>query len=218
MKIKLQIKYKGSKTIPLKLTSEWIDDKDLELLILDFDKSGRILDILIMDEMGREWNWKEFKKLKKKLEDEPTNPIVYFDGGYDRSREKAGIGVVIYYDKGENTFRYRLNALLDSIENSSEAEYAALYFALQFLEEKQFKNQIVKVCGDAQGVIKQLLGEWPCFDKVLNAWLDKIEEKIRLLNLQVHYEIISRKDNTEADSLARQALANQEILSHIQIK
>lgn len=218
MKYKIKMIYKGAKTIHLPLESEWIDERNIDVLIFDFQKTGRITDIAIMDEMGREWNRKEFAKLQKKLEDEPTNPILYFDGGFDLQSKEAGIGIVIYYQKGENQFRYRANAKLEALESNNEAEYAALYNALLFLQEQSFNNLPIVIRGDSQGVLKQLEGEWPCYEKSLNAWLDKIEEKIKELGLHPNFEVISRKENKEADALATQALQNTIIHSHLKME
>ncbi|CAM3982147.1 reverse transcriptase-like protein [Lederbergia lenta] len=214
MKIKLKITYQGTKTIAVPFESEWIEEKYTDPLLVDLQKTGRIKDITIMDEMGREWNRKEYEKLKQKMESEPKNPVVYFDGGFDRDTSESGIGIVIYYEKGNATYRYRINAKLDELETNNEAEYAALYQSLSSLEEIGMKQLPCIFRGDSQGVLKQLAGEWPCYEKTLNKWLDRIEAKITKLGIKPSYEIISRTENKEADKLATQALENKIIQSH----
>jgi ribonuclease HI len=65
--------------------------------------------------------------------------------------------------------------------------------------------------------LKQLSGDWPCFEEDYNAWLDRIEEKINELGIQPIYEPISRKQNKEADQLARQAMEGQMITSMMEL-
>lgn len=217
MNVKLKLTYKGPKTTSINFESEWIDEEHFDVLLQDIMKTGRFNDITILDEMEREWSMKEYGKLKKKQEVEPTNAHIYFDGGYHLDSGIAGIGIVIYYNKGKDNYRYRLNAQLEQLENNNEAEYAALYYAIQNLEEIGIKSQLIKVTGDSQGVIKQLEGEWPCYEDVLNRWLDRIEEQIKNLGLKVNYEIVSRKQNKEADKLASQAILGEIIQSHMKI-
>ncbi|MBS4203185.1 reverse transcriptase-like protein [Lederbergia citrea] len=217
MKMKLKIVYKVKKTISVKMETEWIDEQFVDFLLADFQKTGRISEIIVIDEMGRVWSRKEYEKLKIKMEHEPVNPLIYFDGGFDKQTGTAGIGIVIYYEKGNATYRYRANAKLDEMENNNEAEYAALYNALMHWEEIGAKNLPIIIRGDSQGVLKQLEGDWPCYEKVLNAWLDRIETKISELNLKAQFEVISRRENKEADKLASQALENNIIQSHLKI-
>lgn len=218
MYIKLKFHYKGPKTKGLQLESEWFEDKTISMLVNDMLKTGRIKDIMVMDEMGREWTLKEFNKLMEKLEEEPTNPTIFFDGGYDRQNTESGIGIVIYYDKGRERFRMRYNAKLLELSNNNEAEYAALYNAMELLQQIGVKHSPCVIKGDAQGVLKQLSGEWPCFEETLNQWLNRIEAKIEAMALQPSFQVIPRNENKEADKLASQALQNILIDSHQKIE
>ncbi|MGE8204257.1 reverse transcriptase-like protein [Heyndrickxia sp. NPDC080065] len=217
MKFKIRWRYKGPKTDSILLESEWTSRQGIELLIEDFMKTGRTVEISVLDEMGNEWTKKEFMKLKNKIENEPNNIIIYFDGGFDRETGSAGVGIVIYYDKGEKHYRIRANQKLDELGTNNEAEYAALYNAVLLLEKINAKQTPCTFRGDSQGILKQLSGEWPCFEKILNRWLDRIEEKINNLGLKPSYESISRKQNKEADQLATQALNNKVVYSHTEI-
>ena len=107
MNYKILWKYKAPKMDTILLETEWISEKVIDRLMDDFIKTGRTVDITILDEMGNEWTKKEYVKLKKAIELEPSNIIVYFDGGYDLKQKVAGIGIVIYYDKGDKHFRVR---------------------------------------------------------------------------------------------------------------
>ncbi|WP_342541245.1 reverse transcriptase-like protein [Heyndrickxia sp. FSL K6-6286] len=217
MNYKILWKYKAPKMDTIFLETEWISEKVIDRLMDDFIKTGRTVDITILDEMGNEWTKKEYVKLKKAIELEPSNIIVYFDGGYDLKQKVAGIGIVIYYDKGDKHFRVRSNYRLEELESNNEAEYAALYNAIMLLEELNIRHMPCTIKGDSHGVLKQLSGEWPCFEKVLNQWLDRIESKIKKLGIKPIYEPIPRSDNKEADQLASQALNNKIVHSQIEL-
>ncbi|MCM3453207.1 reverse transcriptase-like protein [Heyndrickxia oleronia] len=217
MNYKILWKYKAPKMDTILLETEWISEKVIDRLMDDFIKTGRTVDITILDEMGNEWTKKEYIKLKKTIELEPSNIIVYFDGGYDLEQKVAGIGIVIYYDKGDKHFRVRSNYRLEELESNNEAEYAALYNAIMLLEELNIRHMPCTIKGDSHGVLKQLSGEWPCFEKVLNQWLDRIESKIKKLGIKPIYEPIPRSNNKEADQLASQALNNKIVHSQIEL-
>ncbi|MES1045156.1 hypothetical protein BLX88_06140 [Bacillus obstructivus] len=217
MNYKILWKYKAPKMDTILLETEWISEKVIDRLMDDFIKTGRTVDITILDEMGNEWTKKEYVKLKKAIELEPSNIIVYFDGGYDLKQKVAGIGIVIYYDKGDKHFRVRSNYRLEELESNNEAEYAALYNAIMLLEELNIRHMPCTIKGDSHGVLKQLSGKWPCFEKVLNQWLDRIESKIKKLGIKPIYEPIPRSDNKEADQLASQALNNKIVHSQIEL-
>ncbi|MGE6260292.1 reverse transcriptase-like protein [Heyndrickxia sporothermodurans] len=217
MKFKIKWKYKGPKTEPIMLESTWTSEKDIEILIEDFMKTGRTIEISIIDEMENEWTQKEFLKLKKKYEKEYKDIIIYFDGGYNLDTGIAGIGMVVYYNKGEKKYRFRSNHQLQELESNNEAEYAALFNAILILEELNIRQLPCSIRGDSHGILKQLSGEWPCFEQNLNRWLDRIEEKVQKLGIKPTYEPITRKQNREADQLASQALNNKMIQSHTEI-
>lgn len=81
----------------------------------------------------------------------------------------------------------------------------------------EVKGVTCEVKGDSQVVLKQLEGEWPCYEEDLNNWLDRIEAKIKTLRLSMVYTSISRNDNKEADKLATQALEGKRIYSKMQL-
>ncbi|MBL5767053.1 reverse transcriptase-like protein [Heyndrickxia sporothermodurans] len=217
MKYKIKWQYKGAKTESILLESEWASDDVIETLMNDFLKTGRTVDLSIVDEMGNEWTKKEFLKLKNITENEPENIMIYFDGGFDLQTRLSGIGMVIYYDKGGKSYRLRANDQLTELESNNEAEYAALYNAVVLLEGLNIKPIPCTIRGDSHGLLKQLTGEWPCLEQNLNRWLDRIEEKINKLGIKPLYEPITRKQNKEADQLASQALKNILVNSHIEL-
>ncbi|BBP90198.1 hypothetical protein BsIDN1_38160 [Bacillus safensis] len=67
--------------------------------------------------------------------------------------------------------------------------------------------------------MNQLKGEWPCYDDIHNKWLDdRIEAALKELRLTPTYEVIDRKQNAEADQLARQMLADVPIESKLKLE
>ncbi|MBE3569708.1 MAG: reverse transcriptase-like protein [Bacillales bacterium] len=214
MKMKIKWLYSQKKIQDIWFESEWMETKKILPLIQDLEKTGRLKQVVVIDEMENQWSKKDYMKLNEKLEEEPTDITVYFDGGFDRTTFTAGIGIVIYYTKSGVPYRIRANQKLDELESNNEAEYAALYQAVQMLEELGVKNTVCTISGDSLGVLKQLSGEWPCFEENLNKWLDRIEGKINELKIMPLYKEVDRKQNKEADKLASQALKGIIINSH----
>jgi ribonuclease HI len=218
LKMKLKYKYAGKTATDIWFESTWFPRKETMIHVEDLMKTGRVNDLEIIDEMENSWTRKEFIKLNQELYKEPQNITVYFDGGFDKSAALSGIGMVVYYEKGDERFRIRKNGKLEELENNNEAEYAALHNALLLLEEIGVKNAPCTIKGDSQVVLKQLEGDWPCFDEELNKWLDRIEGQIEKLNLKVTIDVLNRNDNKEADKLANQALLGKQVHSHKRIE
>ncbi|MFJ5623859.1 ribonuclease H family protein [Peribacillus loiseleuriae] len=217
MKVTMLWQYHQAKKPSAMFTSDWLSAKEALIIAEDLEKTGRLKDIEFKDEKGTSWTKKEMQKLLTEIEHEPQDVTVYFDGGYHKDSKMTGIGVVLYYKQGRETFRIRLNGLLEELESNNEAEYAAFYEAVNQLEILGVHHQIVTFHGDSQVVLNQLSGEWPCFEKVLNAWGDRIEEKLKKLGITPIYDPITRKKNAEADQLASQALRGEEIFSQLQV-
>ena len=176
----------------------------------DIEKSGKVSELHFYDEMGQEWNLKEMKKLVTEVEEEPHEVMVYFDGGFNKQTLQAGLGIVIYYKQGKKKYRLRVNELIHQMDTNNEAEYAAFHYALNVLEELGVSQVPCDFKGDSQVVLKQLAGEWPCYEENLNRWLDRIEDKIKKMGLKPRYHPIPRNENKEADKLATQALEGKD--------
>ena len=218
MEMKIKFKYKSKSPSCIWFESDYFPRKETMIHVEDLMKTGRVLDLEIIDEMGNSWSRKEFIKLNQELDKEPENIVVYFDGGFDKESHIAGAGIAIYYDKGGESFRIRKNELLEEIDNNNEAEYAALHIALGLLEEIGVKNTPCSIMGDSQLVLKQLEGEWPCYEEGLSRWLDRIESQIQKLRLKTDVTLLNRKDNKEADKLANQALQGTKVHSNKRIE
>ncbi|MGG3841992.1 ribonuclease H family protein [Anoxybacillus kestanbolensis] len=183
----------------------------------DIEKTGRVKQLLFYDARGVAWTKKELIKLMKEVETEPHDVVAYFDGGFDRQSKKAGVGIVIYYKQNGKLFRMRANAQLDELQSNNEAEYAAFHFLLEQLEHLGVHHLPVVFRGDAHVVFHQLSGDWPVFSEE-GRWAERIERKMKRLGISPIYEPIVRKENSEADQLATQALRGTTIRSTIQLE
>lgn len=217
MKYKIEWKYKGKGIPPVQFDSELLEGEVALKLGEELEKLGKAIDLTFYDEMGTDWNLKQLRKLLAEAEEEANDLLVYFDGGFQKETKRAGLGVVIYFNQGKKKYRIRVNELFDEMETNNEAEYAAFYFALNILEEMGVYRLPCEFKGDSQVVLKQLEGEWPCFEEELNRWLDRIEQKLEKLAIKPKYTPIPRNENKEADKLATQALEGKIVQSKMQI-
>jgi ribonuclease HI len=217
MKYKCEWNYilKGKERI--QLTSDFFTGDIAIQFGEELEKTGKANNLVFYDELGTSWTYKELKKLVTEIEEDPNEITVYFDGGFQKDTNQAGLGVVIFFKQGKKKYRIRANEKFDEMETNNEAEYAALYYGLTILEEMGVHHLPCEFKGDSQGVLKQLEGEWPCYEEVLNKWLDRIEEKMKFLGIVPRFTSIPRNENKEADRLASQALAGKEIFSKTQL-
>src|SRR5690606_32517855 len=118
MKIQWQYEVKGRKT---SFESDWLDKEAVLPRVEDLTRGGRLKSAVIIDELANEWTVKEFTKLNAKLDEEPGEIEVYFDGGFDRQKQEAGLGIVIYYKQSGVKKRYRVNEHLMQMESNNEA-------------------------------------------------------------------------------------------------
>lgn len=210
-----QLKLKGNEKILF--VSDFLSPESAIQAGEEIERTGKAAQLAFYDEIGTEWSLKEMKKLISEIEEKPHEISVYFDGGYKKESEEAGLGAVVYYRQGKKKYRIRTNQRIDELESNNEAEYAALYFSLGILEELEVQHLTCEFKGDSQVVLKQLMGDWPCYEELLNKWLDRIEEKIRKLGIYPKYTVIARNDNKEADKLASQALEGKIISAKTQL-
>ncbi|WP_408007234.1 reverse transcriptase-like protein [Pseudalkalibacillus sp. A8] len=218
MKIRIEITYKTPKGLTTLLNSEVMDAEQGIKIAEDLERTGRTKNLKFIDNLENTWSLKELKEFMKGIETEPHNIMVFFDGGFDLETRKSGLGCAIYYDQNGKSLRLRKNALVEELNTNNEAEYAALHLSLMELEQLEVHHLPVKFIGDSQVVINQLNGEWACMERELSKWADRIETKLKELGIQPEYELISRKENREADQLASQALKKVDIESTIETK
>ncbi|WP_413381311.1 reverse transcriptase-like protein [Alkalihalobacillus sp. 1P02AB] len=186
------------------------------ILAADLEKTGRVKTLEWYDQAGTYWTTKQLIKLNKETETEPQNIVAYFDGGYDVKNKNSGLGVVIYYEQNKKKWRLKANQQNELLIDNNEAEYAALYFLLERLEQLGVHFQSVQINSDSLVVINQLTDEWPCYEEHYIPWYERIKKKEAALGLTIHYTQIKREQNKEADQLATQALQEIVIESHIE--
>lgn len=212
------MKYQTKKGAEAFFTSDEMKAEKAIMLAEDLENTGRVKEIVFIDHQDVTWTLKQIKKLMKKVQTEPHDITVYFDGGFDLETRRAGLGCAIYYTQDGKKYRIRKNARVDGLISNNEAEYASLHLALLELELLGVHHMPVTFIGDSKVVVHQLNDEWPCYEEELAKWMDRIEEKVEELGLTPTYKDVSRKLNSEADHLAAQALAGKEITSQREIE
>ncbi|MGE6629675.1 reverse transcriptase-like protein [Bacillus sp. NPDC077027] len=218
MKLRAHLTVKAKNMQPIVFHQEdWIDLKEGILLVKHIERKDPLAHLQFEDEKGATWSVKELEKLREELQLEPDQLEMYFDASFQKETGASGLGIVVYYKLGNELYRLRKNQAFHSSTNN-EAEYAALYEAVQTLKTLGAGRNSVTIKGDSLVVINQLKGEWPCYDDVHSSWLDRIELGLKELRLTPTYEIIDRKDNSEADQLAKQMLANIPIESKMKLE
>lgn len=213
MNVRIELSYITPKGTETSFSSEEMRTAKALLLAEDLEKTARAKEIMFVDKYENKWTLKEMKKQMEAIKTEPHEVTVYFDGGFDLITRNSGLGCVIYYEQNGKSWRQRKNALVEELETNNEAEYAALHLAVQELELMGVHHLTVTFTGDSQVVINQLKGEWPCYEAELNHWADRIENDFDRLGIDPEYELVSRKNNQEADRLASQGLKGVDVTS-----
>ncbi|MEG0471467.1 MAG: reverse transcriptase-like protein [Solibacillus sp.] len=218
MKLSIEWHYVSAKKQQTIFTTEPLAAAHVYTLVEDMQKTGRVKQVILTDEQDSTWTLKELKKYLTEMETEPHDVSIYFDGGFHREEQRAGLGAVIYFQQNAKHYRLRVNQEAEYLVSNNEAEYAALYFALELVHELGVHHQEVAIFGDSQVVIKELNGEWAVTDNGLSKWADRIEHKLSQLGLTPTYTHIDRAKNDEADQLANQALAGTAIHAQKEIR
>lgn len=213
MKVRIEWVYSKAKSEAVTFHSEEMEAVQALRIAKDLQKTGRSKSLVFVDAFDSFWTIKELKKYLKEVETEPHNLIVYFDGGFDRETNIAGLGCVIYYEQNEKSYRLRRNAQVDELKSNNEAEYAALHLAVQELALLNVHHLPVRIIGDSRVVINHLTEEWPAIEQNLSNWANKIEDEMNLLKIDPTYYLVNRNANKEADRLATQALKGIEIIA-----
>lgn len=218
MKLSIEWHYVSTKKQQTVFKSEPLPAAHVYTLVEDMQKTGRVKQVILTDAQDSTWTVKELKKYLAELETEPHNVSVYFDGGFNREELRAGLGAVLYFQQSGKNYRMRVNQQADYLVSNNEAEYAALFFALELCDELGVHHQEIAIFGDSQVVINELNGEWAVTDDGLSKWADRIERKLDKLGITPHYTHIERAKNDEADQLANQALAGTAIHAQKEVR
>jgi len=218
MKITIEWTYKTKNGVETVFRSDEMPAAHALTIGEDLEKTGRAKKIEFIDQHNSTWLPKELKKYIKEMDTEPHNVRVFFDGGYDIQTKNAGLGIAIYYEQNGKSYRLRRNAPASGLNSNNEAEYAALHLAIVELDLLDVHHQTVQFIGDSQVVINQMSGEWPAYEKDLASWADRIDEKLNELGITPEFELVPRKENSEADRLATQSLQGVGITGQIELQ
>lgn len=145
---------------------------------------------------------------------------IYFDGACDNNSKlkSMGIGVVVKLN-GVFTGKYDSAKFVGSAGSSNIAEYEALTEALSIISTQlltDFKDNLkVRIYGDSQLVINQVLGEWRCKKEHLIEYCMDAKEAFRALKHNPRIELctlnwVRRNFNQEADKLSKDGLNKKE--------
>jgi ribonuclease HI len=122
---------------------------------------------------------------------------LYFDGSV--CNEGQGIGIVLI--SPSNAY-FDFTSRLETCCTNNQAEYKALLFGLELLSGMGVKH--MKVFGDSQLVVQQVLEEYQCFDGTLNGYLEKGWDIIHSFD-EFSIQHISKVENHRANDLAQDA-------------
>jgi ribonuclease HI len=133
--------------------------------------------------------------------------IIYTDGGSRGNPGKAGIGVVICNENGQEVKKYG-EYLGDNLTNN-DAEYQAIIFALKKFKsvfgKALSKNTDIEIKADSELAVKQLNGEYRLENPKIQHFF------IEIWNLKFDFKSVKfrhtpREKNKEADRLVNEAL------------
>lgn len=144
----------------------------------------------------------QFKEAHLKSSKKSDTLTFYTDGASRGNPGKAAIGVVVMNESG-----HVIDGLKRYIGETTNnmAEYQALIEAL--LEGKRLGGRSIQVFSDSELMVKQINGEYKVKDSKL---FDLYKEAKSLISGFADFKInhITRDKNSEADSLANEALDN----------
>jgi ribonuclease HI len=127
--------------------------------------------------------------------------VAHIDGGSHGNPGPSGIGVILEDTDGK---RVKIAKWI-GVQDNNVAEYVALLEALQCAIS--LKATSLHVYSDSQVMVRQMNGEYACQSSRLYSLNWTCRKLARSLNFRITY--ISRDENTEANDLARRAVARQ---------
>jgi ribonuclease HI len=122
---------------------------------------------------------------------------MYFDGLV--CNEGQGIDIVLVSPRN-STFDF--SSRLKAHCTNNQAKYEALLFGLELLNSMGVTH--VKVSGDSQLVVQQILERYQCLDGILNDCLERCWDIMRSFN-EFDIRHICRVENSRANDLAQKA-------------
>ncbi|NGP43767.1 reverse transcriptase-like protein [Bacillaceae bacterium SIJ1] len=206
MKVQIYWDYtvKGKQTI--EFISGDLEAEDAMAWANEATRLNHAKNIRFVDKEGRSWSEKTLKQFLTAERNRLQNVRCWFDGNFDRSSKRSGVGICILYDHGQTTWQMRKNRYFSSLSSNNEAEFAALWMLSEELLSLPNDFSSVHIHGDSMNVIRQMAGDWPLYDEVLQRWADRIDEQLEQTKADITWSYIPSKENKRCDHLANQAL------------
>lgn len=130
----------------------------------------------------------------------PDSLIVYFDGSCTKPGGRAVGAYRILDSAGKMLVEWRAEVCNGPGATNNVAEWAALEFALKWLNRRDWKGSLT-IHGDSQLVICQLAGEYQCRKEHLKPYLESCRNLLKDVTWQATW--VPREQNTEADALSK---------------
>ena len=123
---------------------------------------------------------------------------LFFDGS--SCKQGGGISIVIISPRGAS-FEFVFQT--KPMTTNNQAQYEPILKGLQLLQEE--KAESIKIFGDLQLVINQLIGLYECKDDILRGYYDECQRLLKEFP-PFFLQHIPRAQNQEANRLAKSAL------------
>ena len=127
--------------------------------------------------------------------------IVYVDGS--STQHVGGIGVVLQSLEGDK-LKHKVHLHYQTTNN--EVEYKALLKGLELAKSVEAKS--ILVLGDSQLIIGQVNGIYEAKEEQMRKYLTRVMRLMKRFE-EANFVQIPREENTEADTLAKEASANE---------
>ena len=131
--------------------------------------------------------------------------VVYVDGS--STQHAGGIGVVLQSTDGDK-LKHKIHLQYQTTNN--EVEYKALLKGLEFARSIEVRS--ILVLGDSRLVMGQINGIYETKEERMRKYLDRVIRLVKRFK-EADFIQIPRKESVEADTLAKEASANEKTLS-----
>ena len=127
--------------------------------------------------------------------------VVHVDGS--STRHAGGIGVVLQSLEGDK-LKHKVHLQYQTTNN--EVEYEALLKGLEFSKSVEAKS--ILVLGDSQLIMGQVNGMYEAKEERMKKYLSKVMHLMKRFE-KADFIQIPREENVEADTIAKEASANE---------
>ncbi|KAF7132907.1 hypothetical protein RHSIM_Rhsim09G0074100 [Rhododendron simsii] len=148
-----------------------------------------------------EYTYLELEELPK---EKATPWVLQVDGS--TTKDASGAGLILTSPKGQR-LSYALRFEFKTTNN--EAEYEALVVGLELTRAVEASHVLAK--SDSQLVVGQILGEYTIKEEVMQKYANKVKAQIAKLQ-SFNIVRIPREENSDADYLAKLAMAKEDAI------